>query len=335
MIRRCLIAALLALLLVPVVLVFILTQPIFSPTKTENLPVVDSLQLTRHVYALSETFYPRSFDQPENLAAAATYIYEKLEDYGAEPYKEIYEADGQQFVNIIAQYGVKGAKAPHIVIGAHYDSYSDWIELNDVQPETHTPGADDNASGVAGLLELARLFSENPPDKLVTLVFFATEEPPFFDTPRMGSAVNAVNHKISGQKIDLMISLEMIGYFSDEPGSQGFPLPGLDFIYPDTGNFITIVGRLEDISATRKVKSSMQGATDLPVYSINALPAIKGLDFSDHKNYWAEGYTALMITDTAFYRNHNYHMAGDKAHSLDYKRMAKVVQGIFAAVQGY
>lgn len=210
-----------------------------------------------------------------------------------------------------------------MIIGAHYDSFR------------HTPGADDNASGVAGLLELARLFKDNPPDRAVELLAYTLEEPPFFNTENMGSAVHAHSAALANKQIKLMISLEMIGYFSDEPDTQRYPVGFLNALYPDTGNFIAVIGRFSDIKQTRRVKALMSGATDLPVYSINAPALIEGLDFSDHRNYWSEGFNAVMITDTAFFRNTHYHELTDTADRLDYQRMANVVQGVYAVVQMY
>ena len=151
----------------------------------------------------------------------------------------------------------------------------------------------------------------------------------------MGSRQHARLLRTSGRKVEAMISLEMIGYFRNEPQTQDYPFPGLSLIYPTHGDFIAIVGRIQDWSATRKVKAAMRGASDLPVYSINAFSLVPGVDFSDHSSYWAEGFPALMVTDTAFYRNPHYHQAGDTAQTLDYTRMAKVVQGVFGVVQSY
>jgi Zn-dependent M28 family amino/carboxypeptidase len=205
-------------------------------------------------------------------------------------------------------------------------------------PHTHTPGADDNASGVAGLIELAHLLGKQPPPRPVELVAYTLEEPPHFRTEHMGSAWHARSLRAAGREVRLMVSLEMIGCFSDAPGSQRFPVPGLDLLYPDRGNFIALVSRISakgELGATRRAKALMAGATDLAVHSINAPPLLKGIDFSDHLSYWAQGYPALMVTDTAFFRNANYHQAGDTHETLDYARMAKVVQGVFVLAQRF
>jgi Zn-dependent M28 family amino/carboxypeptidase len=140
---------------------------------------------------------------------------------------------------------------------------------------------------------------------------------------------------VEKRDIKLMLSLEMIGYFDDRPGSQSYPVPGMAHLYSDRGDFIAVVGRLGGFGATRRVKALMSGATDLPVHSINAPQRLQGIDFSDHLSYWNEGFPALMITDTAFLRNRSYHQAGDTYDKLDYRRMAKVVQAVYAIVRSY
>jgi len=133
--------------------------------------------------------------------------------------------------------------------------------------------------------------------------------------------------------VEMMLSLEMIGYFDDTPGRQRYPIYGMSSYYPDNADFIAVVGRVADFGAIRRVKALMAGASDLSVYSVNAPPSLPGIDFSDHLNYWHQGYTALMITDTAFLRSPHYHRATDIASTLDYARMAKVVQGVYAVSQ--
>jgi Zn-dependent M28 family amino/carboxypeptidase len=185
---------------------------------------------------------------------------------------------------------------------------------------------------VAGLIELARLLSRKQPPMRVELVAFTLEEPPYFGTTGMGSSVHAESLRKQNIRVRAMFSLEMIGYFSDAPNSQHFPVGILGALYPSTGNYIAVVGRLSDWSLVRRTKATMRNASPLPVYSINAPTFVPGIDFSDQLNYWHAGYNALMITDTAFYRNRNYHTAEDTEEKLDYKRMAMVVEGAYAAV---
>jgi Zn-dependent M28 family amino/carboxypeptidase len=291
----------------------------------------------QHVQRLSQTDYPRSFDFPQKLDAAASYIHQELAATGAKVTDQIMKVDEGQTRNIIARFGP--SEGPLLVVGAHYDSSGDPIEgakyPSGFSTKTHTPGADDNASGVAGLLELARLLANNPPKRPVELVAYSYEELPYFGTRNMGSAWHARSLRSEAQRVQLMISLEMIGFFSEKSNSQNYPLPGMSFLYPDRGDYISVVGRVQDSFEARRIKALMAGATNLPVRSMNGFAMIPGVDFSDHLNYWDEGIKALMITDTAFYRNDNYHQAGDTYDTLDYPRMAKVVQGVYAVIQGY
>lgn len=314
-----------------------ITQPQFGHSESATLktidgrsiPAVSEERLVQHVRALSEQFSPRSHEDIENLDRAASYIAEALRDAGLivteQPYTTRY---GQAYRNVIARVPTREgaataeeeAKRGIVIVGAHYDAY------------LGLPGADDNASGVAGLLELARMLMANPPGVPVELVAYNTEEPPSFASEDMGSARHAEVVKQRGVKVRGMIAIETIGYFSDAKGSQTFPMPLLRLIYPTTGNYITVVGRTGQGDIVRRVKRAMRGATDLPVESINAPRSVPGIAFSDHAPYWDRGFEAVMISDTAFYRNPRYHTADDTWDTLDYGRMAKVVQGVFAAV---
>jgi Zn-dependent M28 family amino/carboxypeptidase len=194
------------------------------------------------------------------------------------------------------------------------------------------PGADDNASGVAGLIELGKLLARAKLKSRVILAAYALEEPPHFSGPEMGSVFHARALRGAGKRVKGMISLEMIGYFSGERGSQEFPMPVLRLFYPSRGNFIAVVGNFANLGIVRRVKRSMGEASSLPVYSINAPALVPGIDFSDHRNFWAAGFPAVMVTDTAFYRNKAYHTAEDTPDRLDYERMAMVVAGAYLAV---
>ncbi len=272
--------------------------------------------LEKHVITLSRVLPPRH-DDTDNLDASARYIKQELLTTGGKVYEQEYKVWGIPYRNIIAEFGPDSES--RIVVGAHYDT-ADGL-----------PGADDNASGVAGLIELAKLLGKTKLNKKVELVAYTLEEPPYFRTKDMGSAVHAQSLKDKGIDVEVMISLEMIGYFSDEPDSQEFPVGYLKYFYPTEGNFIAVVGGLGNMGVTRKTKKAMRSASSLPVHSINAPASIPGIDFSDHLNYWKQGYEAIMITDTAFFRNKNYHTHEDTAEKLDYERMAEVVKGVYAA----
>jgi hypothetical protein len=173
---------------------------------------------------------------------------------------------------------------------------------------------------------------KSAPRTQVELVAYTLEEPPHFASSTMGSAFHAAALRRQGIPVRAMIALEMIGYFTDAPGSQRFPLPGLKSLYPSQGNFITVAGKLGQGALVRQVKKAMRRASPLDVESITAPASLPGISLSDHRNYWEAGYPAVMITDTAFYRNDNYHAASDTPDTLDYKRMAMVVQGLHGAV---
>ena len=294
------------------------TQPLVTAAGAQT-PAVDAAVLQKHVKYLSVDVYPRSFDFPEHLNAAADYIKNDLTAVGIVVEEQKYLVQGVPYRNLIARFGPADGKV--LVMGAHYDSHGD------------TPGADDNASGVAGLLELAKLLQKSPPSRPVELVFYTLEEPPYFRTENMGSAVHSRSLVESKRPVDMMISVEMIGYFTDAPDSQSFPLSAMKLVYPTQGNFIAVVGRYKDMVATRRVKSALKGVDGLPVRSINAPALVTGIDFSDHLNYWAQGFSAVMVTDTSFYRNHEYHRSGDTYERLNYPRMAQVVQGLYQLAQ--
>ena len=297
---------------------FWLTQPLLSRLQPNSARTVDPARLEAHVRTLSIDLSPRNVGNPENLNRTAAYIADQLRETGAAVSEQAYRVEGNSYRNVIAHFGPDTGE--RIVVGAHYDAAGPL------------PGADDNASGVAGLLELARLFGSQPPQMRVELVAFSTEEPPYFRSTGMGSSVHAIALRTDNVKVRAMLSLEMIGYFSDAQGSQHFPVGLLRALYPSTGNFIAVVGRVSDGLLVRQVKSAMSNAAPLAVHSINAPSFIPGVDFSDQLNYWEAGYGAVMITDTAFYRNRNYHTAQDTAEKLDYKRLAMVVEGVYAAV---
>lgn len=276
-------------------------------------------RLRGHVVAISRNFHPRESQHPENLDRCADYISTHLENAGATVEMQAYTAYGSEYRNVIGRFGV--GKPKKIIVGAHYDACGD------------TPGADDNASGVAGLLELARMIAADPPDAEVELVAYTLEEPPFFGGPEMGSAIHAAGVAPEKDRIIGVIVLEMIGYFNDEPGSQDYPVPILKGYYPDRGDFITVVSRWDQSGWIADLKAGMNGATDLPVYSFRGPASLPGVDFSDHRNYWPHDIPAAMVTNTAFYRNTNYHTEHDTADRLDYHRMGKVVVGVYEAIR--
>lgn len=297
---------------------FWVTQPLLSRATPSLDRTVEPARLEAHVRKLSVELTPRDESHIENLDQVAAYIKNEFSQTTASVSEQPYRVKGKSYRNVIAQFGPESEE--RIIVGAHYDTAGPL------------PGADDNASGVAGLIELARLLGHQPPPMRVELVAFTLEEPPYFGTTGMGSSVHTESLRQQNVRVRAMFSLEMIGYFSDAHNSQHFPGVALSAFYPSTGNFIGVVGRLTDWSLVRRTKAAMRNASPLPVNSINAPTFLTGVDFSDQLNYWHAGYHAVMITDTAFYRNDNYHTAQDTPEKLDYKRMAMVVEGVYAAV---
>lgn len=297
---------------------FWVTQPLLSTANPRVERTVEPSRLEAHVRKLSVELAPRDESHIENLDRVAAYIKDEFSQTGASVSEQPYRVQGKSYRNVIAQFGPDSAE--RIVVGAHYDTAGPL------------PGADDNASGIAGLIELARLLGQQSPPLRIELVAFTLEEPPYFGTTGMGSSVHAESLRKQNVSVRAMFSIEMIGYFSDAPGSQHFPASIFGVLYPSKGNFIAVVGRLREGLLVRRTKAAMSEAAPLPVYSINAPTLVSGVDFSDQLNYWHAGYSAVMITDTAFFRNRNYHTAQDTFEKLDYKRMAMVVEGVYAAV---
>jgi Zn-dependent M28 family amino/carboxypeptidase len=288
------------------------------PMKSDTLLKIECSpdRLKAHVERICATPSPRCFDDTATLDSVARLIRQTFESFGYQTAEQLFQVKGKTYRNVIAVAG--NAQAKRLVIGAHYDVAG------------FQQGADDNASGVAGLLELARIAKENEKflKHQVEFVAYSLEEPPNFRTENMGSYVHARSLADSGIKIECMIALEMLGYYSDRPNSQRFPLGILKLFYPDKGNFIAAVSTLGSGSWVKKVKKAINRCTSIRCCSLTAPSWVQGLDFSDHRNYAGFGFKALMITDTAFFRNPNYHSPSDRIQTLDFIRMAEVVKGV-------
>lgn len=276
--------------------------------------------LKTHVYELCSKIGERNYLCPDRLCEAAAYLERRLKSYGYEGERQAYCAADTTFYNIV--FELRGRSLPDeiVIIGAHYDTFPG------------SPGADDNGSGIAALLALARLFSSERSERTVRFAAFVNEEPPFFWTRNMGSYVYARRCRERGERIRAMLSLESIGYYRDQPGSQHYLFP-LGFFYPRTGNFIAFVSNLASRRLLRHCVGAFRNSAAMPAQAA-ALPwFVPGVFWSDHWPFWKMGYPALMVTDTALFRNPNYHTPQDRPETLDYQRMAQVVAGLVQVIR--
>jgi len=286
-----------------------------------ELPVLTEIERAssdrmRHdVTVLSETIGERNTCHPAELAMAEKYISDQFSGIGYSTRLETFSADCVNVSNIEAT--LTGQSKPHevIVIGAHYDS------------ARGTPGADDNASGVAALLEIARHFKDCRPERTIRFVAFVNEEPPYFQTNLMGSYVYASGCRQRNENITGMLCLESLGYYSTLSRSQTYP-PPLEKLYPDTADFIAFCGNIASYPLLRRCIKYFRSTTQFPSEGIIAPKSHFSMGFSDHWSFWQVGYPAIMITDTAFLRNPHYHLHSDVPKLLDYERLARVTEGL-------
>lgn len=280
-------------------------------------------QLRGHLEILTEIIGERSVRTPQNLNKTVEYILSFYKNLGLRARSEPYDYKGVEVANVVAEISTGPNPARQYLLGAHYDSVAGTV------------GADDNASAVAVQLETARhlkkLFDREKLDLKVKLVSFALEEPPAFRTRFMGSRVYAQKARLEKETIDGMICLEMVGYACYEPGCQKYPFPLGFFNYPEAGNFIGIVGNFKSGEITRALMMEFQKNTELPVVKLTVpfngwiMPPVR---LSDHASFWDQGYKAVMITDSAFFRNPNYHTSADTMEKLDYRFMAELVESL-------
>ncbi|MET0792719.1 MAG: M20/M25/M40 family metallo-hydrolase [Polyangiaceae bacterium] len=279
-------------------------------------------RLEANVRRLSGDIGERHFRRAHALDGALNLIRDELGRARA-PLTELpFEVAGRRFTNVEVIIPSRSGATERgcIVIGAHYDTVPG------------TPGADDNATGVAALLELARQLAHERFERSLRLVFFPNEEPPFFPDAGMGSAAYAAELRRTGVDVHTMISLEMLGYYCDRPHSQRYP-PGLSLFYPNTGNFIGFVSNLSSRVRLRELKHAFTASSDFPCESLAAPEWTVVVGLSDHSSFWKQGYPGLMVTDTAFMRNPHYHQATDTADTLDFHRFAQVTEGLVGAVR--
>jgi Zn-dependent M28 family amino/carboxypeptidase len=284
----------------------------FMNMEKGNTQLVERLK--HHVYKLAHQIGERSVFKYEELEEAARYITREFESFGYEVEFQNYSVYGKKTRNIIITR--EGGERPDeiVIVGAHYDT-------------CFNPGADDNASGIAGLLELARFFSTRDTNRTIKFIAFVNEEPPFFKSKDMGSYVYARQARKNREDIKAVIILESIGYYRDEPNSQSYP-PLLGMFYPNRGNFICVVGNFSSRWLVKRIVSIFKKKSQFPIESFIGPSFVPGVDFSDNWSFWQAGYPAVMITDTAFYRNPHYHTDSDTYQTLDYKGLAHVSEGL-------
>ena len=279
--------------------------------------------LRNHLHVLTRTIGERSVATLWNLHKSADYIEAVHREIGLEPRREAYLYRGSEVANIVADLDFAGGDKKIYLLGAHYDSLKGTV------------GADDNASAVAVQLEVARALSalgkDQPGSLTLRCVSFALEEPPAYATRKMGSRVYARRAKREGERLDGMICLEMVGYTCREPGCQAYPFPLMFRNYPKAGDYIGIVGDYRSRKFTRAIYTAFRKNEALPVIKLTVpwggylLPSVR---LSDHASFWDRGYKAVMITDTAFYRNPHYHRRSDTMETLDFSFMARLVQSL-------
>lgn len=270
--------------------------------------------LHKHVEFLSMNIGERHLWKDASLNRAADYIESAFTSYGYPVWRQTYSCYGKNVSNLLAEK--PGTDKEVVIIGAHYDTVPG------------TPGADDNASAVAGLLELARLNKNIPSKKTLVFAAFVNEEPPCFGSYNMGSMVYAKYLKERKIPVEVMVSLEMIGFFSQE-AIQTYPFPGMNFFYPKTGDYIGVVGNFHSSKYVSFFKKGIRKYSSIDSRSLTAPEFFGGINLSDNYSFWHHGYRAVMITDTSFFRNRNYHQETDTIDTLNFEKMGEVVKGLY------
>ena len=273
--------------------------------------------LRRDVEKLGGEIGERNVANPDAYATAARFVESSLAGAGHDPRIQAFDVDGVRCENLEVELA---GTSEIVIVGAHYDSV------------IGAPGANDNGTGVAAVLALARAFASHKPKRTLRFVAFANEEPPHFQTSEMGSLRYAERSKQRGENVVAMLSLETMGYFSDLEGSQVYP-PPVGLFYPSTGNFMGFVSNISSRKLLREVVGDFRSHTQLPSEGAALPSAIPGVGWSDHWAFWQHGYPALMVTDTAPFRYPHYHTPADTPDKIDYERLARVVAGIERVVR--
>lgn len=283
--------------------------------ETISTNVADSILIKKHLNAIVNTKKSRSYKNVETLNHVASYIFKTFNKYADTTYYQKFNVNGNEYKNVVSVFGAHNKKT--IVVGAHYDVCGDQ------------KGADDNASGTTGLLELARLLKGHKLNYRIELVAFTLEEPPFFRTKEMGSYIHAKSLKDNNTDLYGMVCLEMIGYFDHREDSQNYPVASLSKIYGNKADFIALVNKMEAGNFAKTFSGNFKKENLIKTEQITAPASMEGIDFSDHLNYWNFGYSAVMITDTSFFRNHNYHEETDTIETLNIPKMKNVITTVY------
>ncbi len=282
---------------------------------------ITAAALKTHVQKLAGEIGERNVFCFSALVEAANYLGREWTDQGYEVVSQPYVAGRVECKNLEITHWGQAKRQQIVLVGAHYDSIQGG------------PGADDNASGVAALLEISRCLTSRPTERTVRFVAFVNEEPPFFFWNQMGSMVYAGAARRRGDDIRVMLSLEMLGYYDRRPKSQRYP-PFLGFLRPSEGNFIAFVSNLRSRKHLRYTVALFRAHSGFPAEQVAAPGIIPGISWSDHLAFWRQGYPALMVTDTAFYRYPYYHTPLDTPDRLDYEALAQVTDGLVRTVEG-
>jgi hypothetical protein len=293
-----------------------------GPEATGTAAVSDTISiepLRRHVAVLGGEIGERNIWHPQALRRAADYIRGVWAQQGQAVTAQEYSINGEPWANLEVTLRGADLASQIVLVGAHYDSVRG------------SPGANDNATGVAALLELTRCLAPHRPRRTLRLVAFVNEEPPLFFTRDMGSQVYARAARGRGDDIRAMLSLETLGYYSDAPGSQYYP-PFFKWFYPDRGSFIGFVGNWRSRALLRRTVAAFRGASDFPLEYLAAPAFVPGVSWSDQLSFWQAGYAGIMVTDTAPYRYPWYHSARDTPDKIDYARLTRVAQGLCGAI---
>ncbi|HNP23467.1 MAG TPA: M28 family peptidase [Panacibacter sp.] len=281
--------------------------------------IADTIHIQNDLRFLTKECRYRNYQNLAALNKAADYVEAGFKKITPRVEEQRYRVKGQQFRNITCSVGPENAE--RIIIGAHYDACGDQ------------EGADDNASGIAGLLELARLLNNADLRYRVDFVAYTLEEPPFFRSNYMGSYMHAKYLHDQHIPVKGMICLEMVGYYSSAENSQDYPVGIMEWFYGDKADYITAVHKWNNGSFADTLTRILKTEQYLPTKSFTGPAWVPGVDFSDHLNYWKFGYSALMLTNTSFYRNHNYHLAGDTFETINMGNIGLVVDELYRAIR--